>query len=105
MIEKLNLQDKYRIAFCILISFASLIFVQRYFKIAFPDASIQMDTTREEAQDLAEQFLANSGHGIKVLEESEMIEVKQGPYLEKGDKVRFDAVEEEKIVIKGEQNE
>ena len=50
-------------------------------------------------------LLANSGHGITVLEESEMIEVKQGPYLEKDDKVRFDAVEEEKIVIKGEQNE
>ena len=49
-------------------------------------------------------LLANSGHGITVLEESEMIEVKQGPYLEKDDKVRFDAVEEEKIVIKGEQN-
>ena len=64
MIEKFNLQDKYRIAFCILISIASLIFVQRYFKVAFPDASIQMDTTRLEAQDLAEQFLANSGHDI-----------------------------------------
>ena len=49
-------------------------------------------------------LLANSGHGITVLEESEMIEVKQGPYLEKDDKVRFDAVEEEKVIIKGEQN-
>ena len=49
-------------------------------------------------------LLANSGHGIAVLEESEMIEVKQGPYLEKDDKVRFDAVEEEKVIIKGEKN-
>ena len=56
MIEKFNLQDKYRIAFCILISVASLIFVQRYFKAVFPHASIQMDTTKQEAQDLAEQF-------------------------------------------------
>ena len=49
-------------------------------------------------------LLANSGHGFTVLEESEMIEVKQGPYLEKDDKVRFDAVEKEEIIIKGEQN-
>ena len=49
-------------------------------------------------------LLANSGHGIVVLEESEIIEVKQGPYLEKDDKVRFDAVEEQKVIIKGEQN-
>jgi dTDP-4-amino-4,6-dideoxygalactose transaminase len=49
----------------------------------------------------------DTGHsdGITVLEESEMIEVKQGPYLEKDDKVRFEAVAEEKIVIKGEQSE
>ena len=50
-------------------------------------------------------LLANSGHGITVLEESEMIEVKQGPYLEKDDKVRFEAVAEDKIIIKGEQSE
>ena len=64
MIEKLNQQDKYRIVFCILISIASLIFVQRYFKKAFPVASVKMDTTKQEAQYLAEQFLANSGHDI-----------------------------------------
>ena len=50
-------------------------------------------------------LLANSGHGITILEESEMIEVKQGPYLEKDDKVRFKAVAEDKIIIKGEQSE
>ena len=49
-------------------------------------------------------LLANSGHGILVLEESEIIEVKQGPYLEKDDKVRFEAVAEDKIIIKGEQS-
>ena len=48
--------------------------------------------------------MANSRHGVEILKESEMIEVKQGPYLEKDDKVRFDAVEEEKVIIKGEQN-
>lgn len=29
------------------------------------------------------------GHGIEVLEESKMIEIKQGPYDEQADKVRF----------------
>ena len=50
-------------------------------------------------------MLVNGGHGFKVLKDVEMIEVKQGPYLEKDDKVRFEAVAEEKIVIKGEQSE
>ena len=49
-------------------------------------------------------LLANSGHGFVTLEESEIIEVKQGPYLEKDDKVRFEAVAEDKIIIKGEQS-
>ena len=49
-------------------------------------------------------LLANSGHGIVTLEESEIIEVKQGPYLEADDKVRFEAVAEDKIIIKGEQS-
>ena len=49
-------------------------------------------------------LLANSGHGFVTLEESEIIEVKQGPYLEADDKVRFEAVAEDKIIIKGEQS-
>jgi len=50
-------------------------------------------------------LLANSGHGIVTLEESEIIEVKQGPYVESDDKVRFKAVAEDKIIIKGEHSE
>jgi mannose-6-phosphate isomerase-like protein (cupin superfamily) len=44
-------------------------------------------------------LLANGGHGFKMLERSEMIEVKQGPYVGQEDKVRFDIVEDSKIVI------
>ena len=33
--------------------------------------------------------LMSGGHGLKLLEESKFIEVKQGPYDEKTDKVRF----------------
>ena len=34
-------------------------------------------------------LLASGGHGFEMLEESEMIEVKQGPYIGDEDKVRF----------------
>ena len=34
-------------------------------------------------------LLASGGHGFKVLEEAEMIEVKQGPYMGDADKTRF----------------
>jgi mannose-6-phosphate isomerase-like protein (cupin superfamily) len=35
-------------------------------------------------------LLADGGHGFEMLEESEMIEVKQGPYVGDADKTRFD---------------
>ncbi len=38
-------------------------------------------------------LLAEGGHGLTMLEESEIIEVKQGPYLENLDKERFDSNE------------
>ncbi len=37
-------------------------------------------------------LLATGGHGFEVLEEVEMIEVKQGPYAGDQDKTRFEAV-------------
>ena len=37
-------------------------------------------------------LLIAGGHGFKVLEEVEMIEVKQGPYVREGDKTRFDGI-------------
>jgi len=33
------------------------------------------------------------GHGFEFLEDTVMIEVKQGPYMGEDDKVRFDGVE------------
>ena len=36
-------------------------------------------------------LLASGGHGFEMLEETEMIEVKQGPYAGEKDKMRFDA--------------
>lgn len=42
-------------------------------------------------------LLAFGGHGFKVLEDCEMIEVKQGPYAGERDKSRFEAVRDEEI--------
>jgi len=37
-------------------------------------------------------LLADDGHGFEVLEECEIIEIKQGPYAGEADKTRFKAV-------------
>jgi len=44
-------------------------------------------------------LLASGGHGFQMLEDSEMIEVKQGPYCGDEDKVRFSSIENHQIVI------
>ena len=38
-------------------------------------------------------LLCSGGHGFRVLEEVEMVEVKQGPYTGDADKTRFDGVD------------
>lgn len=43
-------------------------------------------------------LLVSGGHGFKVLEELEMIEVKQGPYAGDADKTRFVGIEDEKVL-------
>ena len=43
-------------------------------------------------------LLVSGGHGFKVLEDVEMIEVKQGPYAGDNDKKRFIGVEARKVV-------
>lgn len=47
-------------------------------------------------------LLIQGGHGFEVLEEVEMIEVKQGPYIGERDKTRFDGIEKENIILKNE---
>lgn len=46
-------------------------------------------------------LLAFGGHGFEVLEDCEMIEVKQGPYTGVADKTRFDPVAPEMVRIVG----
>lgn len=45
-------------------------------------------------------LLAQGGHGFEILEESEIIEVKQGPYAGDADKTRFEAVSSNKLVFR-----
>jgi hypothetical protein len=44
-------------------------------------------------------LLSDGGHGFKMLEPSEIIEVKQGPYCGEHDKVRFDAIADDQIKL------
>jgi hypothetical protein len=45
-------------------------------------------------------LLASGGHGFEMMEASEIIEVKQGPYVGEIDKVRFDHVKKQNVIIK-----
>jgi mannose-6-phosphate isomerase-like protein (cupin superfamily) len=42
-------------------------------------------------------LLADGGHGFKMLEPSEIIEVKQGPYCGEQDKVRFEPISDTEV--------
>ncbi len=46
-------------------------------------------------------LLATGGHGFEVLEEIEMVEVKQGPYAGEADKTRFVGIAAAQARIKG----
>ncbi len=45
-------------------------------------------------------LLVSGGHGFRVLEDVEMVEVKQGPYAGENDKKRFASVQEDQIIYK-----
>jgi hypothetical protein len=44
-------------------------------------------------------LLADGGHGFKMLEQSEIIEVKQGPYCGEMDKIRFAPIDDTTIEL------
>ena len=47
-------------------------------------------------------LFVDGGHGFKFLEDTQIVEIKQGPYLGLDDKIRFEDVSENKVVIKNE---
>jgi mannose-6-phosphate isomerase-like protein (cupin superfamily) len=61
----------------------------------YDDDKIYLESRDLDAGDVI--LLAAGGHGFKMIEDSEIIEVKQGPYCGEMDKVRFDPVNEETI--------
>lgn len=57
----------------------------------YSDAQVYQQSRELAAGDVI--LLATGGHGFEVLEEIEMIEVKQGPYAGESDKTRFKGVD------------
>ena len=45
-------------------------------------------------------LLSSGGHGFEMLEDCEMIEVKQGPYARDADKERFDPISTTQLVVR-----
>ncbi len=64
----------------------------------YTDSQSYLESTILENGDVI--LLAYGGHGFEMLEASEMLEVKQGPYAGDADKTRFDDVLSEKIFLK-----
>lgn len=47
-------------------------------------------------------MLAEGGHGFKVLEEIDFVEVKQGPFLGEKDKFKFDILPDSSVIFRDE---
>ena len=45
-------------------------------------------------------MLVHGAHGFKVVKDVQMLEIKQGPYINKLDKIKFEEANESKIKIK-----
>jgi len=56
----------------------------------YTDDKIYIDSRILEAGDII--LLASGGHGFEMLEDTEMFEIKQGPYAGENDKTRFKGV-------------
>lgn len=44
-------------------------------------------------------LLASGGHGFEILEDTEIFEIKQGPYAGENDKTRFDGIDKKDIIL------
>jgi mannose-6-phosphate isomerase-like protein (cupin superfamily) len=51
--------------------------------------SVRVDLYGNDQTYQTSRFLASGGHGFETLEDADIIEVKQGPYLGEGEKTRF----------------
>lgn len=65
----------------------------------YSDAQQYIESTVLEAGDVI--LLAFGGHGFEMLEPTEIIEVKQGPYVGEQDKTRFQPVPPDQVRLRG----
>lgn len=65
----------------------------------YNDAQVYLESKILKTGDIV--LLAFGGHGFKMLEESEIVEVKQGPYAGEADKTRFPSIPSEQVVMLG----
>jgi len=64
----------------------------------YNDDQVYLESRVVEGGDVI--FLAAGGHGFEMLESSEIIEIKQGPYCGERDKIRFDHISSDQVVLK-----
>jgi mannose-6-phosphate isomerase-like protein (cupin superfamily) len=65
----------------------------------YTEAQAYIESTILEAGDVI--LLAYGGHGFVMLEPTEIIEVKQGPYVGDADKTRFEGVPQAQVRLRG----
>jgi len=64
----------------------------------FSEEQEYLESTILETGDVI--LLSNGGHGFKMLEATEIIEVKQGPYAGDQDKTRFDPIDDNTVIMR-----
>ncbi len=64
----------------------------------YSDDQDYLESSILEAGDII--LLAFGGHGFEILDESEIIEVKQGPYAGEHDKTRFEAIPKDRLKMR-----
>ena len=69
----------------------------------YDDDKNYLESTIVETGDVI--LLAHGGHGFEMLEESEIIEVKQGPYAGERDKIRFEPIDRHVLKVKHSSSE
>jgi hypothetical protein len=64
----------------------------------YTESKVYLESTNLETGDII--LLASGGHGFEMLEDTEIIEVKQGPYVGDADKTRFNAIQNNEIFFR-----
>lgn len=64
----------------------------------YSEGRVYLESTILMAGDVI--LLARGGHGFEMLEPTEIIEVKQGPYAGDGDKTRFEGIPSDQAVVR-----